>query len=248
MSAEVSTAVSMDIQPPTDALKPAPVVAYSYPVAAPLVSHGKQLLTALYPKLHGRFVFAFHGFSDDLPLRDAVEGVTHDVEGWLRSLPENFKSSTHALSRPKFGLTFVLRHDATKDALGAEFCRSSATLIDDQFERVKKDIVPNVVEATAPSSAGGADGAPAANAPRVKKAKRDSAAVALALAGESEPRVAPPPAAAEGDVSEKVVELQASNAFLKTCVLELIEKHPDNAKFNEFVASIGKQLFDLTAA
>lgn len=105
------------------------------------VHDAKKIITETYPKLFGRFNYAFHGHEDTAPLSEVVEVITADVRTWLESMPDNFKTSNHALSRPKYGIVFVLKHAAVREALGDEYCNKAVDLIEKNWEDCKKDIV-----------------------------------------------------------------------------------------------------------
>lgn len=106
-----------------------------------LVSDAKHRISTDYPKLNSRFNFAFHGYNDNTPLREAIDGITSDVLAWLKSMPENFKTSNHALSRPKYGLIFVLKAEEIRKHLGEMYCDNAIELIEGQWDNCKKDIV-----------------------------------------------------------------------------------------------------------
>ena len=107
----------------------------------PLVSDAKKLIEVQYPKLHGRFNFAFNDLPEDMTLKDAIDAIAGDVPAWLTSMPDNLKSSSHALSRPKSGVSFLLQHEAVRAVLGSEYCDLKNTSIKRAFDAVKKDIV-----------------------------------------------------------------------------------------------------------
>ena len=107
----------------------------------PLISDGKKLIEAKYTKLHGRFNVAFNGLPDDMTLKDAIDTIAGDVSGWLAAMPDNYKTSNHALSRPKFGLSFLLQNEEVRAILGGEYCDLKNTSIERAFEALKKDFV-----------------------------------------------------------------------------------------------------------
>ena len=110
--------------------------------AGPLhVADAKALITETYPKLYSRFNFAFHGHEDGAPLSEVIDVITADVRAWLQSMPDNFKTSNHALSRPKYGLVFVLKNDDVRAALGDEYCTAAVAAIEKVWDECKKDIV-----------------------------------------------------------------------------------------------------------
>ena len=118
-----------------------------------LVGDAKRLVTATYPKLYSRFNYAFHGHEDSEPLSEAVDVITSDIASWLKSMPDNFKTSNHALSRPKYGLIFVLKHDAIRAALGDAHCSAAIGAIERTWDECKKDIVVVVVKEDAAAPA-----------------------------------------------------------------------------------------------
>ena len=131
---------------------PLPVETVPVPITEPLqdasssssmllVSDAKHLISVEYPKLNSRFNYAFHGHDDSTPLAEAVSAITSDVHSWLKSMPDNFKTSNHALSRPKYGLVFVLRNDSVRSSLGEQFCSSAIDTIERMWDECKKDIV-----------------------------------------------------------------------------------------------------------
>ena len=105
------------------------------------VSDAKKLIEVKYPKLHGRFSYAFNGLPDDMPLKDAVDAIAGDVAGWLGAMPDNFKTSSHAISRPKFGLSYVLQLDDVKAVLGSQYCDDINSHIESVFDSLKKDYI-----------------------------------------------------------------------------------------------------------
>jgi hypothetical protein len=118
-------------------------MAATAPVASSVMTVGdaKNLVTTTYPKLFSRFNFAFNGHEDSTPLVEVVDVIRADVRAWLAAMPDNFKTSNHALSRPKFGLVFVLKHDSVRAALGEAYCSSAVALIDKTWDECKKDLV-----------------------------------------------------------------------------------------------------------
>jgi hypothetical protein len=72
---------------------------------------------------------------------DAVRQIASDVEGWLVSMPENFKTSTHALSRPKFGVAYVLKNDDVRSRVGADMCDELMNTIESQWSVCKGRVV-----------------------------------------------------------------------------------------------------------
>lgn len=157
----MSPTILADIPPPAENAALAQFQLVKDAGAAPLVSDAKRLLIASYPKLHGRFTFAFLGHEDDETLQAAVDSIVADVPGWLQSMPDNFKTTTHALSRPKFGLIFVLKHDQVREALGAAGCASAIDAIERGWEATYKGLVipkPAATDSAAPSAAGEIEG------------------------------------------------------------------------------------------
>jgi len=126
---------------PVPALAPVQIPAAFTPGGAPLVSDAKALVTSTYPKLCGRFNFAFHGYDDATPLRGAVDGIVGDVLAWLTAMPDKFRTSNHSLSRPKFGLVFVLKHEAVRATLGDAYCQAAIDTVERLWEDCKKDLV-----------------------------------------------------------------------------------------------------------
>lgn len=106
-----------------------------------VVADAKRLITATYPKLFSRFNFAFHGHEDDEPLSDVIDTIASDVLRWLQAMPENFKTSSHALSRPKFGLLFVLKHSAVRERIGEACCNTAADTVELAWEECKRALV-----------------------------------------------------------------------------------------------------------
>lgn len=151
------------------------------------VGDAKGAIALMYPKLYARFNQAFHAFPDDLDIEDAVQQITADVEGWLTSMPDNFKTSHHALSRPKFGVFFVLKNEEVKARMGVEACEEAIKVIESQWDACKRKLVvappaPSVLLAAAAAvsaaegegggggrgdDAGGAGGAGGAGAERL---------------------------------------------------------------------------------
>jgi hypothetical protein len=105
------------------------------------VRDAKRIITETYPKLFGRFNYAFHGHEDGAPLSEVVDVITANVRTWLESMPDNFKTSNHALSRPKYGIVFALKHVDVRAALGDEYCSAAAETIEKNWDECKKDIV-----------------------------------------------------------------------------------------------------------
>lgn len=132
---------SNDVQPIAPENDPAPIPAPVTLGNPPLVSDAKKLIAAKYLKLHGRFNTAFNGLPEDMTLKDAIDTIEGDVAGWLVSMPDNFKTSNHALSRPKFGISFLLQNEEVRAILGSEYCDLKNTHIERAFEALKKDIV-----------------------------------------------------------------------------------------------------------
>lgn len=169
-----------------------------------LVSDAKKLIEVKYPKLHGRFNFAFNGLPDDMTLREAVDAISGDVEGWLAAMPDNFKTSSHAISRPKFGLSFILQQEEVRAALGGDYCDIKNTGIEREFEALKKDfVVPAEKKDVAPAVVAGA---PVGEAQEEEEEEDDEAT----------------------DVGTRslVTRLEEENAFLKASLIRLVhEQH-----------------------
>jgi len=115
-----------------------------------LVSDAKALITATYPKLFSRFNYAFNGHADSASLAEAVDAISSDVLAWLQAMPDNFKTSSHALSRPKFGLIFALKHEGVRASLGEARCVSAIEAVEGAWEDCKKALVPAKDEVVAP--------------------------------------------------------------------------------------------------
>jgi hypothetical protein len=129
------------------------------PGDTPTVADAKRLVTACYPKLYSRFNHAFHGQDDTAQLMAAVDAVTANVDAWLAAMPDNFKTSTHALSRPKFGLVFVLKHDLVREALGEAWCATAVSAIERGWKLSHNDhVAPKPL--LPPSTPGGTAGLP----------------------------------------------------------------------------------------
>ena len=105
------------------------------------VADAKRLIIETYPKLYSRFNYAFHGHEDAAPLVGVVDAIKSDVRTWLQSMPDNFKTSNHALSRPKYGLLFVLKTDEARAALGDDYCGPAVDAIERAWDECKKDVV-----------------------------------------------------------------------------------------------------------
>lgn len=105
------------------------------------VGDAKAILTTTYPKLYSRFNYAFHGCEDATPLAEVVAAIKSDVRGWLNNMPDNFKTSNHALSRPKFGLIFVLKNEQVRAVLGEEECDATIDAIESAWEACKRELV-----------------------------------------------------------------------------------------------------------
>ena len=121
-----------------DAVIPSAVVPLGNP---PIVADAKKLIEVKYPKLHGRFNIAFNGLPDDMTIHDAIEAISTDVEGWIAAIPDNFKTSNHALSRPKFGISYILQNEEVRSILGKDYCDLKNAIIERAFEALKKDVV-----------------------------------------------------------------------------------------------------------
>jgi hypothetical protein len=105
------------------------------------VGDAKNAIMLRYPKLYARFNQAFHTFPDSVQIEDAINQITADVDGWLSSMPENFKTSYHALSRPKFGVMFVLNNEEVRARLGVEACEDAIKKIESQWDECKRKLV-----------------------------------------------------------------------------------------------------------
>lgn len=122
--------------------------------AAPKVADAKRLIATSYPKLFSRFNVAFYGHEDTEELKPAIDALTADVEAWLSGLPENFKTSAHAISRPKFGAVFVLKNAQVREALGEAWCNAAIDVIERRFDELHKALVlPKTPTASAPAEA-----------------------------------------------------------------------------------------------
>jgi hypothetical protein len=134
-------------------------IAWTAPTGTLLVGDAKRLITTTYPKLYSRFNYAFHGHEDSEPLSEAIDVITSDIAAWLKSMPDNFKTSNHALSRPKYGLIFVLKHDAIRASIGDAHCTAAIAAIERAWDECKKDIVVvSVKEDATPAAAAAAAG------------------------------------------------------------------------------------------
>lgn len=187
-----------------------------------LVADAKKLIELKYPKLHGRFNFAFNGLPDDMPIKEAVDLIAGDVAGWLAAMPDNFKTSNHAISRPKFGLSYILQHEDVRAVLGGEYCDIKNTHIERAFEALKKDVV-------IPSE-------------KKEKEMNDSTAVSDAAAVETVD------AMTTGDDDDdvqatiskmaiKIAELEASNKFLADSLINVM-----NDQYGDTVSNLVKGL------
>jgi hypothetical protein len=105
------------------------------------VGDAKAMVTTTYPKLYSRFNYAFHGHDDGAPLAEVVEAIKGDVHAWLAGMPDNFKSSNHALSRPKFGLMFVLKSERVRAQLGDEACEAAIDAVEGAWDACKRELV-----------------------------------------------------------------------------------------------------------
>jgi hypothetical protein len=105
------------------------------------VKDAKALVATKYSKLHSRFNYAFHGHDDSTPLAEVVDVIRADVHTWLQSMPDNFKTTNHALSRPKFGLLYVLGLPEVQEALGADVCAATSLIVESSWDECKRDLV-----------------------------------------------------------------------------------------------------------
>lgn len=105
------------------------------------VRDAKSLIETTYPKLCTRFNMAFHAYSDATPLSDAITDIERDVYAWLKSMPDNFKTSNHALSRPKYGVVFILKNEHVRTVLGAPRCSEAIDAIESAWEECKRNLV-----------------------------------------------------------------------------------------------------------
>ena len=168
------------------------------PGATLYVADARRLIAATYPRLFSRFNIAFAGRDGAETLADAVDAITADVAAWLGSMPDNFKTSMHALSRPKYGIVFVLKHDGVRASLGDARCAAWVGAIESGFESAKGALV-------------------------VAKA-----APAAVPAGLVEPAAAGGGVAAELAASTSTIaDLTARNEQLKSALLSVIEKNYD---------------------
>jgi hypothetical protein len=168
------------------------------PVADILVSDAKKLIEVKYPKLHGRFNYAFNGLPDDMLLKDAIDAIASDVAGWLGGLPDNFKTSGHAISRPKFGLSYVLQLEEVRAVLGGEYCDIKNKSIERAFEALKKDFV-------------------------VPSEKKEGGSVGTASATANTLNDDEDTVAAEGhDADSRILKLERENTFLKESLVSII--------------------------
>lgn len=151
--------------------------------ATPKVADAKRLVAACYPKLFSRFNVAFYGHEDDEELKSAIDALTADVGAWLSGLPENFKTSGHAMSRPKFGAIFVLKHPQVRQALGDAWCATSVDAIESRFEELHKGLVLPKKDVGGGPAPAGAPGEEIANDELVAtlRAKNDELTNRLAL-------------------------------------------------------------------
>lgn len=114
------------------------------------IGDAKSAIALEYPKLFARFNQAFHAFSDETEIEEAMVQITADVEGWLSSMPENFKTSHHALSRPKFGALYVLKNESVRERWGEDECDKAINAIESQWDACKRKLV--AVAAPAPAA------------------------------------------------------------------------------------------------
>jgi hypothetical protein len=198
---------------PAAAAAPAPAAAAAVATfflaspGGPIVADAKAFLTASYPKLFSRFVFAFQGHEDSAPLGGVVDAIASDVAGWFRSMPDNFKTSSHALSRPKFGLLFVLKDAEVRKSVGEQRCAAAVEAIERAWEECKKAIVvPSVKE-----SKGGADGGAQTAAAAAVKSEND-----------------------DDDIKLKYDLLSAKFDFLASTHVAMLAKHYDADVANSF--------------
>ena len=132
------------------------------PGCTPLVSDAKAIITAMYPRLCGRFNLAFSNYADTDPLRQALDAIVADVRAWIVALPESCKANNHTIARPKHGLSFVLKHAATRSAFGEAYCAMALHAFDRVWEDCKRELIaPSVPKA---NREGGSDGAADAEA------------------------------------------------------------------------------------
>ena len=128
--------------PPTPKIAQPVTTLAAAAAAGPLhVIDAKTLITLTYPKLYSRFNYAFYGHEDGAPLSEVIDVITADVRAWLQTMPDNFKTSNHALSRPKYGLVFVLKNEDVRAALGDEYCSAAVEAVEKVWDECKKDIV-----------------------------------------------------------------------------------------------------------
>ena len=65
-------------------------------------------------------------------------------------MPDNFKTSYHALSRPKFGVLFVLKNEEIRARLGVEACEDAIKKIESQWDECKRKMVAAPSETDGP--------------------------------------------------------------------------------------------------
>ena len=125
----------------TTATPAAAAVADAAPAPLLTVSSAKTLISTTYPKLYSRFNYAFYGHEDCAPLAEVIDIITANVSAWLQTMPDNFKTSNHALSRPKYGLIFVLKHETVRASLTDAYCQAAVDAIEKVWDECKKELV-----------------------------------------------------------------------------------------------------------
>lgn len=174
------------------------------------VSEAKALIVAEYPKLCGRFNVAFVGASDDELLLPVVDRILADVSGWVASFPDNFKTSSQAVSRPKFGLLYLLKHESVRASLGSPYCLQAIERIERAWDDVKRDHVVAKDEKPAPERQSG-------DANEASTTEDDA-----------------PPTSTEDDLRAEIELLKATNEFLATALIEQIRAHCEPVTANLF--------------
>lgn len=200
----------------------------------PLVSDAKDLIAGRYPKLCKRFDSAFQSFDDGMSLRDAVDAITGDFNGWVKSMPEKMRND-YAIKRAKYGIWFVLDHEAIKDALGAEYCANATIAIENAWEECKGEwkILAKEAKEAKEAAAGGGGGRAGSSKGNASDGEV-SAAAAGAAQGFSDVRTV------MANQAEKIAELQAANNFLSRFTVAFIEE-----RCGPSVATLVKQLLDV---
>jgi hypothetical protein len=196
------------------------------------VSDAKSLLTTDYPKFGSRLNVAFHGFANDESIKSVVDKILADVSAWAASFPDNVKTSSLNISRPKCGLLHVLKDDKFRASLGIAYCTEAT----DAINRAWKDVQSRHVTASAVVKETHQGDVHAIKGKRKSKNKNNPAASANASASASSETIVNTTETKEDDDEEEdtvddlrsqVHVLKASNEFLAASLIAQIKLHYD---------------------